>query len=204
MRNLIYLSLLILFVSIPGLSQGNNIELYIGGGISAPSKPQLFSENWSSGYGYGGGIGINILHDIHLMVMVDYSKFEFDADTFLKNQGYNPAVFSFEGGSSKIFSTNVYIKTHFYQMRKPVTPYIIGGLGYFKLTTNPAKVSKGVNSITVIGDSESAFNFQVGLGFDIPYDDMFSFFIEGKYGVGLTKGDKTTFIPVRAGAIVKF
>jgi opacity protein-like surface antigen len=203
MNRLISVLVLLLTITLSSPSQEKVNDFYISGGLSFPSGPQVFSDYWKMGFNVGGGFGFPLSTSVSLIAIVDYNNFSFDEEGFLKAFGFSNYGLSITGGSASIFTVNGNIKILLNTTPNTTSPYIIGGLGFFSLSTSDVTVSGSGGSVNVAGDSESAFNVQFGLGIDIPTSSTMNVFIEGRYGIGFTKEENTSFLPIRIGLRIK-
>jgi len=203
MRTIISVFVSLLILSFASLSQEKNNDFYIGAGLSFPSGPQIFSDYWKMGFNVGGGFGFPLSPSISLIGTIDYNNFAFDESGFLKALGYSNSGINVSGGSASIFTIDGNIKILLNTIPKSTTPYIVCGVGFFSLSTADVTVSGGGSSVRVSGDSESAFSIQFGAGIDIPAGEAMNIYIEGKYGIGFTKGENTAYLPLRAGIRMK-
>lgn len=177
-------------------------DIFFNGGLSFPSKPKSFSDYWKMGFNFGGGISFPLSGSISLVGSIDYNTFSFDEDSFLKSLGYSGTGLSVTGGSASIFTIMGNVKVSMNTTPNSVAPYIIGGLGFFSISTADATVAYMGERATVDGDSESAFSLLIGSGIEIPAG-ISTLFIEGKYSIGFTKNESTSFIPLKVGIKLK-
>lgn len=201
------LSLLSLFIATTTLSWAQTetektTDLFFSAGIGFPSKPQGFSDYWKMGFNVGGGVGFPISPSISLTGSIDYNSFPFDEDGFLKSLGLSGSGVSVTGGSASIFTITGNVKALLNTAPGRVAPYATAGLGFLSLSTADATVAYQGQTATAKGDSESAFSLLFGAGIEIPAGTS-TLFIEGKYGLGFTKGESTAFIPIKAGVKMK-
>lgn len=177
-------------------------DLFFTAGLSFPSKPQAFSDYWKMGFGVGGGIGFPLSPSISLTGSIDYNSFAFNEEGFLKSIGLSGSGVSVTGASATIFTITGNVKALLNATPASVAPYVTAGLGFFSLSTSDVTAAYQGNTATAKGDSESAFSLLFGAGIEIPAGTS-TLFIEGKYGLGFTKGESTAFIPVRGGIKMK-
>jgi hypothetical protein len=69
-----------------------------------------------------------------------------------------------------------------------VVPYLPAGVGLFRLSGGDA--------------SENAFGGEIGFGVAVNINESTHFYVETAWTYGLTEGDPTSLVPVRAGAII--
>ena len=96
---------LLLIVSMPTWAQ-NQIKpvVYAGGGIDLLLSPDLLKDYWKMGYGFGGGVGIQVKPNLELIGRVSFNTFPFDADKFLDDMDA-PAGVSVDGLTSAPLSS---------------------------------------------------------------------------------------------------
>ena len=195
----------LLFTVIAFTQDDNKPELSIGGGLSLPSKPEIFSDYWKMGFNFGGGFAFPFTPSLSFITIVDYSRFAFDEEKLLENFGFLGYGIEIKVGSASIVTVTENLKASFNPGSNAISPYFIGGMGLFSVSTSEVKVSVPSYGIseTIKGQSESAFALQFGFGIDIPTDETTKIFIECKYCIGFTEEESTHFFPIRAGASFK-
>jgi len=166
-------------------AKGKN-DIYMGGGISIPSNPKIFSDLWNASYNGGIGYGHKLFPALSVVFSLDYNNFTLD-------KGKDADII---GGSSSIVTISENVKFRLIPGTNTLSPYVLGGLGFFHLSQKNKTIE---HSIIAPGDSESAFFVQFGAGIDIPFSENDNVFIEAKYGIGFTKADNTMYIPLRIG-----
>jgi opacity protein-like surface antigen len=166
-------------------AQGKN-DVYVGAGLSLPLNPQSFSDQWNMGYNGGIGYGFGLTHAFSVIGSLEYNYFTIDKK---KNADIT-------GGSVSIVTISGNVKCKPVSGSNPISPYLLGGLGFFYLSTSNEAVGK---TLIKSGDSESAILILLGAGFDFHINNTDNVFIEAKYGVGFAKKENTTYLPVRIG-----
>ena len=180
----------------------NKTEFYINGGMTFPFAPNKFSDYWNKGFNFGGGIGYLINPNLSFVGNVNYNTFSFNDEEFLNDYGFGGYGITISGADASIITVSWNLKTSLQPITTNVRPYLCGGIGYFRLSKSDVTVSLIGESETVEGDSESAVSVLFGGGTDFKINENMDFFIEFKYTIGFTEGEKTTMLPLKLG--VKF
>lgn len=183
-------------------SEYQNIEVQLIGGISFPSQPQEFNDYWRLGYNVGGGLGYRFTSLLSTSILFNYNNFPFNDGKFFKDLGIEGYGVEAEGGSTIIITVTAVAKARLTGEYNKLSPYLLGGIGYFSLTATDLVLSYGFQSETIKSESESAFSFLFGGGLEVPIGMNKYFFIELDYGLGFTKEDYTGYIPVKIGFIL--
>lgn len=169
------------------------------GGVSLPTKPQAFADYWSLGFNGGAGIGYSVGRAWTLTAGLEYNRFAFDEEQFLRALGYEDAGLHTEGGAASILTLTGGIKYALIPRNDTESPYLIGMLGYFRVSSSEITVSDDQSSVTFPGNSENALVLLFGAGIDIPSSSNLNLFLEGKIGIAFTKTETTTFVPFKVG-----
>jgi len=180
-------------------------DLYLGGGIAFPAGPEEFTDYWKMGFTAGGGIGFSLTPAASLVLTVGYGAFPLNESEILRLAGVPSYVnTSIDGGTASALDFAGNIKLSLNPTPNTVTPYLVVGAGYFSLSFSDAKISASYMgnsaSETLKFDTESAFSTSFGAGIDIPAGETTSIFVEGRYSIAFTKGENTSYVPLRAGA----
>ena len=183
-------------------SEIQHIEVHLIGGIPFPSQPKMFTDYWHFGYNLGGGFGYRFTPIFSATVLFNFNNFPFNDDKFLRDLGMEGSGVEVNGGSTIIITVTGVAKARFTESYNKLSPYLVGGFGYFSITTSDVKLSYGYQSETIENESESAFNFLFGAGLEVPIGMNKYFFIELNYGQGFTKEDHTGYIPLKIGFII--
>lgn len=204
MKRISLITLVLLLFSATGWTQTEkNFDLYFSGGLSFPSKPQAFADYWKMGLNFGGGLGFDLSPSISIVGFVDYNNFAFDEKGLLQSIGLSGSGVLINGGSASIFTISGNLKILFNATPRVTTAYFIGGAGFFSVSTADVKVTYQGVSASVKGESESALSFHLGAGIEVPVGETTNIYVEGQYGIGLTKNESTNYIPVKLGVKLK-
>lgn len=177
--------------------------LSLSGGLSFPSQPRVFSDYWKMGFNFGAGLGYALSPFLSLSGSFDYNNFAFNEEGFLKDYGISGYGITVSGASATIISVLGNLKVSLTPAMESVSPYFLGGIGFFSVSTSDVTVSAGGSSATAKGDSESAFSVLFGAGLDIPAGEATKVFLQVAYGIGFTKVDNTNYLPLKAGVTLK-
>jgi opacity protein-like surface antigen len=200
MKRVIGFTAAILLFSISCFGQNH---LFLSGGISIPSSPKTFSDYWNLGVGFGGGIDFPLSSNLSITASVEYNNFGFNESGFLNDYGISGLGISVTGGSAHIFTVQGGIKVMLVSTPNVIAPYLIGTIGFLNLSATDIKVSYAGTSVSVSAESESAFSFNAGIGVKIPACENMDVFIEGRYAMGFTNYESTSYIPFRLGLSFK-
>jgi hypothetical protein len=132
---------ILLFAATALTQDEKKVTLSLGGGISFPSQPSLFSNYWKMGFNFGAGIGYPLSPSVSLVSLFDYNTFAFDEEGFLTDNGFGGYGISVSGGTATIISLLGNIKASLAQAPGSAAPYLLGGLGLFRISTSDVTVS---------------------------------------------------------------
>ena len=190
----------VLFIMTTAFPQDEHrATLSFGGGLSFPSQPNLFSDYWKTGFNVGAGLGYKLSTAVSIDGTFEYNNFAFDDEGLLNDLGATGYGITIQGGSATIFSVIGSLKANLIPPPKPVSPYFLVGIGLFSLSTSDITISTPYGSEKKKGDSESAFTIVFGVGLDIRANETTTVFIQVADGVGFTKGQNTSYVPLKAG-----
>lgn len=183
--------------------EAGKISVYVNSGVSLPMNPEIFSDYWKMGFNFGGGVGYSFTPNLSVVGSFGYNSFAFDEDGFLDAFGMGETGISVDGASASIITGSASIKASFLPAGSAVSPYGIAGAGLFKLTLSETTVSYMGISETVPEVSETKAGAHFGAGLDYMLNEKIGLFIEGIYGIGLTEGESTGYVPIRVGASIQ-
>jgi opacity protein-like surface antigen len=198
MKKLVVLAFLICIAS-SAFAQSGNTELYLSGGFSLPMEPAAFSDYWSAGYNVGTGAGYVFNERVSFAGYLTYNNFAFGEDDFLRDFGFAGLGVNIDGGSASIISVSGNLKLAVAPTLARVSPYVIGGMGFSHFSIDDITVSDAVSSVTLPGNSESAFAILFGGGVDIPTSPTLAIFLEAQYAINFTDVESTQYFPFRVG-----
>jgi len=201
---------LLLIVSMPTWAQ-NQIKpvVYAGGGIDLLLSPDLLKDYWKMGYGFGGGVGIQVKPNLELIGRVSFNTFPFDADKFLDDMDA-PAGVSVDGLDFRSLEFGADMKYIFMsdQANMMFKPFVVAGLGFANIKATDATITaEDEDDIEEVhlpfGDaSETDFSFNFGGGFDYMFAPKAGAWVDVRYTYIASEGDAISYLPIRAG--VKF
>lgn len=205
MARLVILLSFVVMLTQSAFAQGEAIKpsYYLNTGFSVPSSPEEFSDYWKMGFSLGAGIGYPLSPIMLMQGSLDYSRFPFDDDRFLRDSGYSGYGFSISGGSATIITVSADLKARPSGGTSSIVPYVVGGFSYFRLATSNMTISYQGQSQTLDGESDDALGLAFGAGIEYAIGPKMSLFAEGRYGVGFTEGESTQHFPVKLGIIIK-
>ncbi len=221
MKRTSLLLMLILWMTAAGLArQTSGIEISVQSGIALPASPMSFSDYWKFQYGGGLSVGYPLSSSVTLLGSFEYHRFNLNEDGvhsgfdteymrriwILDGVSMNPSA---DPGSVLSVSANVRIAPLGLSGR--LSPYFVAGVGIARFSLSdielPTTSVLSVNNTTVamtantriIGTKETVLSVQGGVGFDYRIAEPFSLFVEGRYAVGLTKGESSAYVPLGVG-----
>jgi len=203
MKVIIISTLLLLASATTAFGQGTNgLELYLNSGISFPSNPDEFADYWSTGFNFGGGAGYSVDPNLTLVAYFDYNDFNFDDERFLEDYGFTGYGISITGGEASSITLSGNLKVTLLPSPEPVRPYLLGGVGWTRISIGDVTIYGPGGSVTVEGESETAFSVLLGAGIDFTLTEGMDLFIQGGYSIAFTEEESTEIFPVKLG--IKF
>jgi hypothetical protein len=199
------LAVMMLIATVSASAQSSNdVGIVLSSGISIPSAPDGFADERRSGFNIAVGVSIPWTDDLSFILTAEYHSFPVDGGAILNTVGFvagDPAV-HVDNGEGHAMTYGVDAKYLLISDRPLFAPYIIGGVGYFHLTSDDAEVIRvtpqSFNIATVRFGDASAACASIGAGIDVP-GGVGGLFIEARYSAAMTSGGTTSFIPVRIG-----
>jgi opacity protein-like surface antigen len=178
---------------------------YAGGGLALPTSPSVFSDYWGMGYGFGGGIGIQITPYVEVIGKFCFNTFPFDADKFLADIGETGATI--DGLDFRALEFGADVKYMFDTgPESPVAPFLVAGVGAANVKVTDVTITEDGETITVpLGDfSETKIALGIGGGLDYMFSPTAGLWVEGRYTIVTTEGESTGYLPLRAGIKLLF
>ena len=197
-----YLLMIIILPFIILSAQENKYTLLLNAGISIPSIPSGFSNNWQTGFTVGIGIGYNTSTYSHIIVQFNYYNNQLDKDSYIERIAGGKSALDAEGGSTSIVTANIMYKPSF-NSSGTIIPYLIFGIGLMNISKSNITVSVYSESFLVEGESNVYFSLMGGAGVDIFVSKYLILFAEANYYVGFKEDETVGFIPIRLGLSIK-
>jgi opacity protein-like surface antigen len=214
MKRAMFLLLAVLILSPHANAQGDSsFQVIFNGGYSLPQKPDVFKDAWNNGYNLGGGVGYR-LGRLMFQGLVNYDRFSIDVDGVMnvltEEIGFDPTMLgldiNIQGGDVSVLSLTGEVKVAFVEGSGPVNPYVIGGGGIGRLSTDDVTVSLELFGErleeTVESESETKPMATLGGGVDIPIGERAAVFAEGRYQWVFTSDESMGFVTIRGGVRV--
>ncbi len=178
---------------------------FISAGVAAPASISL-SEFWYPGIGVGAGVEYFIHPSLAVQGRFSYARFAFNEGKFKAENDALEVVTGTSGGGKNLFGafgSLKYTKTiDSDDLDVRAVPYVVGGVGilsYFEADIEVVEI--GNDTFHVAGQSGTGFAVNAGAGIDIRLTDRTHLFVEGRFEVGFTSGERgsTQLFPVRVG-----
>ena len=190
---------LIILASIVFAQDDSKTMYFINAGFSVPSAPSEFSDYWERGYSIGGGVVLPRSEQVHLLLGFIHSRFGFNGEKLMADQGYPNYGFQIDGGQASITSITADYKIFLSSRQNTATPYLLAGTGLFHISTRDATISYQGQSESVSGSSETKIGFNAGGGLDIRLNPKMALTLGARIIIGLTEGQSTQYFPLLVG-----
>lgn len=190
----------ITLVDIP--AQEHKIVLSVNTGMSIPSIPERFSNNWKTGFGGCLGIGFQPGNRFQMIFDLAYYSYQFNENNYGTNFDNQSEGLTLEDGSTSMITINIKMKP-FLLSYGILSGYWIIGMGYSHIKENNLKVRFLDESFTIQENSFGAFNLICGAGIEILINANLGIFTEGSYAAAFSKYETIGFIPLSVGLIIK-
>lgn len=183
-------------------SAGIKPIVYVGGGIALPLSPDMFKDYWKLGYGFGGGVGIEVTPGVEVIGRVFYNTFPLDDEKLLAD-AEAPEGVGIDGADLRFIEFGLDGK-YILMADQPdakLRPFLAVGLGMANVKVTEVTITGDGEAITPpLGDlSTTEFALNGGAGFDYMFSPKTGFWMDARVTVVLTEGDSMTYLPVRAG-----
>jgi len=161
-------------------------EISLGGGLAHPYIPQEFKDQSKQGIDIHAGLGAILkTGDVGysaVYVTLGYNSFDANTDEILKSNNKNATDWIPAGGSVKIFTTHLNYKGTF-STERTIAPYFLLGIGWSSFKQNEVTLWDIVADTveTHAEKSRTDFAWNIGVGIDVPFGDVFAVYVEGKY-----------------------
>ncbi|MFQ5511542.1 MAG: outer membrane protein [Candidatus Krumholzibacteriia bacterium] len=190
---------------------GSRQVVFLTGAVGSHVTPEPFKDFWKTGLGAGLGFGYSLNTRVTVIGNFDYNYFGLDSD---KAGGLFPGftnVTSVDRGSlSTLYLwTGLRARVLPASVRSFFRPYVLGGIGYFRLDIDETTILHDGGRTRVDYDPQNVLGVNVGAGVDIPITKRADLFTEGQYVLahmddinGVAVDEKMGYILVRAGVSV--
>ncbi len=188
------------------LSQGARRPLYfLGGGLSVPSAPDIFSDYWQTGFNFTGGIGYPVTPSVAVLGTVGYNAHPFDEDGFLSDIGLSGYGVDVDGGKATLLTVFAALRVNLVspQAEAVASPFFFGGIGMTRLSLSDVSVSYLGQSYGLDGPSETALGVGFGGGVDMRVAANVYLFVQGLYSIGFTDDESTHAFPISVGILIR-
>lgn len=178
---------------------------FVTTGFAAPASTSL-SDLWYPGIGIGVGAEYFFHPSLAVQGQINYVRFGFDEGKFKAENDALGVVTDTKGGEKHLFSAYAslkYTKTiDSDDLDVRAVPYGVCGLGVLSYSEAGIDVIEiGGQVFYVDGLSATGFAVNAGAGIDIRLTDRVHLFVEGRFEVGFTSGERgsTQLFPARVG-----
>lgn len=178
---------------------------FVTAGIAAPASISV-SEFWYPGIGVGVGAEVFIHPSMAVQGRLGYARFSLDEGKFKAENEALEVLISTSGGQKHLFSAFAsmkYTKTiDSDDLDVRAVPYAVAGLGLLSYSEADIQGTEiGGVEIHVDGQSGTGFAINAGAGIDIRLTDRVHLFVEGRFEIGFTTGERgsTQLFPARVG-----
>ncbi len=185
MRIRVLLPLIILIVTTSGVwSQipSKPFNIYAGGGITIPTKPSEFNDNYNLGYHGFAGLGLFVAPMIQAVGKIGLHSSTRDFDDFVDPNA--------DGGDFTALTFGVDARLAIGAPVVPIKPFGFAGIGMSNIKRSDIEPSvefvtepPNLESIT-----ETKFYYNIGAGLEFKVGPGFTFFVQGAY-IGISSGD---------------
>ncbi len=205
---------LLALLTIPASAEEDKkVNAFFSGGLASPLAPDIFTESWKEGWGFGGGVSYRINSGFAFEGRVEYDSVPFDRAGF--------GGFELEGGDVSILSFVGDLKFAIAGDETKISPYVLAGGGLGRISTGTMTIIFVEGSEydllfdqryfdprfflePIEGESEVAPLITFGGGVDIRASDRMTIFVEGRYQRLFTTDEPTDHGTIRGGLRIRF
>jgi hypothetical protein len=171
-------------------------DIYIGGGVDAPTTPQAFKDFFKTGVHGSVGIGYSIpaFPKLSIVGKAEYHSFSSDWEQF--------RVSELTGGDMRVWMFGADVRLALNLPTPVITPYVMagGGAAVVRFTdVDSTNVSIPNDVALPTGPDETKGYFDVGGGVLLKTGDLLDVFVQARYVHVATSGDNRGFVPVTVG-----
>ncbi len=192
--------LLAMISAVPVFAQNSaGPTFYVNTGLAVPSAPNEFSDYWKTGINLGGGVGFPITRNLSFVGNLLHTRFSFDGEKLMADNGMGGYGFYFEGGTTSITTFFGDFKMELGSNPGKVTPFLMGGAGLFFVTIRETTMQYQNQFETIPGGDETKLGIDLGGGVDIALSPRTKLQLGMKYIVGFTDIENTSYFPIMIG-----
>ena len=168
--------------------------VFAGGGLSNPSGPDAFKENWNVGTNLNGGVAFRLNRRLMLRPSLSVFSFGVDGDAI---EDASPT------GDYNLWTGTLDLLVELRYNPFPVWPYFVVGAGAFNGEKDVQGVPAG-NDLGITSDGDTRFGLNGGGGVKTYFTDHVGVFAEAKFVVGFTGEFGVLFGTGYGGLLVQF
>jgi len=202
MNKLSLICMIIGVLAMPVFAQSGTI-FSINLGACMPYAPEEFTDYWKTGFNIGCGIGAPQSNNVTFIGAINYTSFSLNDDKLLGDNSLNGYGYNIDGGAASTLTTFADFKFSFTSDGSKAAPYLLCGVGIFRLAFSDATISYQGQYARLDGDSETKLGIEIGTGLDIDIDTRTSLSLGAKYVIGFTEDEDTQYFPLQIGLIYK-
>ena len=200
------------------------VEVSLTSGVVVPSTPMAFANYWTMHYGGGVRVGFPLTQSVTFVGSFEYYRFKlneagvrdaFAIDYMRDIWVFNSVSLSPSADPSSIVSLSANVCIAPASISAAVSPYFVAGMGVMRFSMRDvATPTMSVLSIDntniamiaesrIVGGKETAGLIQGGVGINLAVIGSVNAFVEARYTLGLTKGQRTSYIPLNIGVKIQ-
>jgi hypothetical protein len=183
------------------------VHFGISGGLAVPTG--AFSNDFNTGWNVGGNVAIPLGYKSPIWIQADFNYSQFGASNALLNQyGANNGYGSMASGTLNLV---VNLVQSYGRRPAPITPYLIGGGGFYSRYVELNNYAGGTfcdpflgcgyfasNNTTYSSRTETTGGWDAGAGLRFVMRPV-RFFVEARYNSAVTNHNTTGFVPISVG-----
>lgn len=169
-----------------------SVGIYVGAGLSNPSGPDDFKDNWNVGTNLSGGVAFRLNRRLMLRPALTYHSFNLGSTEFAG-----------ASGDYSILTATADLLVELRYNPFPVWPYFVVGGGVFNGEKDVSNVPDDEN-LGILSSGQTRFGLNGGVGAKTHFTNNLAAFLEGKFVVGFTGELGVMFGTGFGGLIVQF
>lgn len=183
--------------SVASAQVGPPVSLHVGGAVSLPNSPDAFADFYKTGFHGMVGVGYDLMPNLQAVGKIEYHRFALDIDA-------DPILAAADvtgGGHNNLWMFGADGRYAFSVPASPVKPYVLGGLGFARMSISDLEGSDPlVASFNDVNpEPQTDFYFNLGVGVELKTGPMWSMFAQVRYVSVATEGESSAFIPITLG-----